>query len=163
MLMTLLSMVGGGLFRLLPELIALFKGKQDADHEYRMTELQLKIDEARASQQIDLAHAQAEIAANAADMAGMVEALKAQGTATGITWVDALSATVRPVLTYWWCLVLYTASKTMTVIVAWQAHTSLADMAPIVVTQFDEAVIGSIFAFWFVDRALRKQNQPPKA
>jgi len=159
-MLTLLSMLGGGLFRLLPELIALFKGRQDADHEYRMTQLQLEIDKARAGQQIDLAHAQAEIAANAADMAAMVEALKAQATPTGIAWVDALSASVRPVLTYWWCLVLYTIAKIIAIVVAFKAGVPLGAFAAILVTAFDEQVIGSIFAFWFVDRALRKRGRP---
>ena len=160
MILSLLSMLGGGLFRLLPEVIGFFKAKQDADHEYRMTQLQLQIDQARATQALDMAHAQAAIAADTAEMAGMIEALKAQGTPTGIKWVDAVSATVRPVLTYWWCLVLYTAAKIVAIVVAFQAHAALAAFAGILVTEFDTAVIGSIFAFWFVDRAIRKQGKP---
>jgi hypothetical protein len=31
----------------------------------------------------------------------------------------------------------------------------LAEFARIIVTEFDATVIGSIFGFWFVDRALR--------
>jgi len=114
--------------------------------------------QARAAQQIDLAHAQAAIAANAGEMQAWADAIKGQSTPTGVKWADALSATVRPVLTYWWCLLLYTACKGVTIWAAWQAHTPLAGLATILVTEFDTAVIGSVFSFWFVDRAIRKQT-----
>jgi len=155
-MLTLLSMLGGGLFRLIPFFVDFFKQKNDADHEYRMTELQLKIDQARATQQIDLAHAQAEIAANAGEMQAWADAIKGQATPSGVGWADALSASVRPVLTYWWCLGLYTAAKIIIIVVALQSNLPLAAFAAIIVTEFDTAIIGSVFSFWFVDRALRK-------
>jgi hypothetical protein len=155
-MLELLSMLGGGVFRLLPEVIGLFKAKGDRDHEFRMTTLQLQIDQARAQQQLDLTHAQAAIAADAAEMQTLAETIKAQAQPTGIGWIDALSSSVRPVLTYWWCLILYTAYKAITIATAAQGGATLGDIAPLLVTDFDRAVIGSIFAFWFVDRALRK-------
>jgi hypothetical protein len=157
-MLALLSMLGGGLFRLIPFVVDFFKQRQDAEHEYRMTQLQLQIDQARASQQIDIAHAQAEIASNAGEMAAWAEAIKGEATRTGIGWVDAISATVRPVLTYWWCLVLYTTAKGFLVWAAIKANAPPAAFAAILVTEFDTAVIGSIFSFWFVDRALRKMQ-----
>lgn len=159
MMLSLLSMLGGGIFRLLPEVMKLFTAKKDADHEYRMVKLQLEIDKARAEQQLDLTHAQAAIAADTAQMQAMVEALKAQATPSGVKWVDALSSSVRPVLTYWWCLVLYTTAKMIAVIVAFKAGTPLAAFAAILVTEFDTAVIGSIFSFWFVDRAIKRAGK----
>lgn len=152
----LLGLLFGGVFRLLPEVLGLFRQKRDADHELRMTELQLRIDEARAKHALDLAHAQAEIATAAGEMDAWAEAIRAQSTRSGVPWVDALSSSVRPVLTYWWCLVLYTAAKIITVIVAAQSGVPLGEFASIVVGEFDRMVIGSIFSFWFVDRSLRR-------
>lgn len=157
-MLTLLSMLGGGLLRLVPFLADLFKQRADQSHELAMTQLQLQIDQARATQAIDLAHAQASIATSAGEMAAWSEAIKGQSTITGVGWVDALSASVRPVLTYWWCLALYTAAKIIAILVAWRASTPLAAFAAILVTEFDTAIIGSIFSFWFVDRAIRKQT-----
>jgi hypothetical protein len=154
----LLGMLGGGVFRLIPFIVDLFKAKGDRDHEYRMTQLQLEIDKARAGKQIDLAHAQAEIAANTAEMSAMVEAIKAQAAPTGIKWVDALNSSVRPILTYWWCLGLYTVHKGILVYVALVTNQALTVIAPILMNDFDRGVVGSIFGFWFVDRALRKQK-----
>jgi hypothetical protein len=155
-MLELLGLLGGGVFRLVPFIVDFFKQKRDADHEYRMTQLQLEIDKARASQQIDLANAQAAIAANTAEMTAMVAALQAQSTPSGVPWIDGLSASVRPVLTYWWCLVLYTGHKAILVYMAFITSQPLLTIAPLLMTDFDKSVVGSIFGFWFVDRALRK-------
>lgn len=152
----LLSMVFGGALRLLPEVLKLFSAKRDQAHELEMTKLQLEIDRSRAGQQLDLVHAQGAVAADAAEMTAMVEALKAQSAPSGVGWIDGLSASVRPVLTYWWCLVLYTAYKAIAVLVALQGGATLAALAQLLVTEFDRMVISSIFSFWFVDRSLRR-------
>lgn len=155
-MISLLSILFGGLLRLAPEILTLFTAKADQAHELEMTRLQLEIDKARAEQQIDLVHAQGAIAADTAEMSAMIEALKGQSSPTGIKWIDALSSSVRPVLTYWWCLGLYTTYKAITVYVAWKNAVPLDGLAPLLVTEFDQAVIGSIFSFWFVDRSLRR-------
>lgn len=155
-MLDLIAMLGGGVFRLLPFLVDFFKAKKDADHEFRMTELQLKIDQARATQAIDLAHAQSDIATSIGEMQAWAEAIKGQSTPTGIGWVDAVSTTVRPFLTYYWCIGLYGTAKTIQVVVAFQEHVLLKDFVPILITPFDQQVIGAILAFWFVDRSLRR-------
>lgn len=155
-MLEILSLIIGGVLRLAPEALGLWKARKDADHEYRMTQLQLEVDKARAQQALDLAHAQAEIAANAGEMQAWADAIRGQAQPSGVGWVDAVSATVRPFLTYWWCLVLYTAAKAITVAVALQSNPRLADLVPILVTEFDRRVIGSMLAFWFVDRSLRR-------
>lgn len=159
MLFEILSLAGGAVTRLLPEVFGALKARRENDHEYRMTQLQLQIDQARATQAIDLAHAQASIAQAQADMAAMVEALRSANTPTGIPLVDAVNSTVRPFLTYWWCVVLYTAAKVIQIVVATQGHADLASFAGIVMTEFDRSCVGSIIGFWFVDRSLRKAGR----
>lgn len=154
----LLSMLGGGILRLLPELFSFLKGTKDQAHEYRMTQLQLEVDKARAAQQLDVIHATHDANIDQADLQALTEALAGQGKPSGIAWVDALSASVRPVLTYWWCLGLYTAYKVILIYTAFIHGTSLIEIAPVLLSEFDRSVVGSIFAFWFVDRALRKSK-----
>lgn len=154
----LLSLVFGGVSRLVPEVLKMITAGKEREHEYRMTQLQLEVDKARAEQQLDMVHAQAAIVANQTEVLTMAEALRAQAAPTGISWVDALSSSVRPVLTYWWCLVLYTVAKGFTIAVAIANGAGFADFAGLLVTEFDRMVIGSIFSFWFVDRALRKPS-----
>jgi hypothetical protein len=156
-MLELLSLIAGGVFRLLPEGLKLVSARRDADHEYRMTELQLRIDQARAAKTLDLVHAQGAAAADSAELRAWAEALRGQGAPTGLKWVDALSSTVRPVLTYWWCLVLYTVHKAVLVGVGLGERLGLAQLAPVVLTDFDRSVVASIIGFWFTDRALRRK------
>ena len=156
-MLELLSLVVGGVFRLLPEGLKILSARRDADHEYRMTELQLKIDQARAAQALDLVHAQGAAAADTAELQAWAEAVKGQSTGIGVRWVDALSATVRPVLTYWWCLVLYSTHKAVLIGVGLGERLGMAQLAPVLLTDFDRSVVASIIGFWFTDRALRRK------
>jgi len=122
-----------------------------------MTELQLRIEQARSVQALDLVHAQGAMAADTAELHAWAEAVKGEGTGIGVRWVDALSATVRPVLTYWWCLVLYSSHKAVLVGVGLSERLGMAQLAPVVLTDFDRSVVASIIGFWFTDRALRRR------
>ena len=155
-MLELLGLLGGALARLAPEAIRLWGAGADRAHELEMTRLQLEIDRARAASQLDLAHAQAAAASDAAELGAIAEALRGQGERTGLAWADALSATVRPVLTYWWCMGLYTAYKAVAVAVAVRSGAPLEAFAALLVTEFDRAAIGSMLGFWFLDRALRR-------
>lgn len=157
MLTTILSLLGGGLgglMRLAPEFMKIFTAKADRDHEYRMTNLQLEIDKARAGQAIDLVHAQGAVAEAAGEMQAYIEAIKGQSNMSGVAWVDAMNQSVRPVCTYWW-MVLFTAYKLATMIAAANAWTNLDDFVGKMWTSNDAGVLAMILGFWFVDRSLR--------
>jgi len=160
MLTTLLTLFGGGLgglLRFVPEILKLFTDQRDRDHEYRMTQLQLQIDKARADQAIDLVHAQGAMAAQAGELAAFAEAIKSQGQMTGVPWIDALNQSVRPVITYWW-MALFTVYKTATIVAACLAWTSLDDFIAKLWTVQDAGILAMILGFWFVDRSIRKQQ-----
>ncbi|MDX8385338.1 MAG: hypothetical protein R8M11_02345 [Gallionella sp.] len=160
MITTLLTIIGGGLggaLRFVPEIFKLFTDKSDRDHEFRMSELQLRIGESRGKNQLDLVKAQGEVAVNSAEMQAFTEAVKAQGKPSGVAWVDALSASVRPVITYWWML-LFTVYKGLTVYIAIAEFVSLNDFAAKLWTAQDAGVLAMILGFWFVDRSIRKNT-----
>lgn len=157
----LLSVVGGAVARLATEAIGIKKARDEADHELRMTKLQLDIDKARAEQQLDMVHAQAAAASDIAELQALMEASRSEGSrSSGVKWVDAMNQSVRPVMTYWWCLVIYSAAKALLAYSAADSGATLASMADVLVTDFDRAVIGSMISFWFVDRSLRKLGRP---
>lgn len=175
MLTTLISLFGGGalggLLRFVPEIFKIFTESKDRDHEYRMTQLQLQIDQARAAQQIDLVHAQGDVAQQAADTAALIEAIKAQATPSGVGWVDAMNASVRPIITYWWMLLLSFyklgtfAVASIEIYITLKAAKSLAEAVPVfgafldkVWTPQDAAILSMILGFWFVDRSMRKNS-----
>jgi hypothetical protein len=66
---------------------------------------------------------------------------------------------VRPVLTYWWVIGLYSGAKAIGLVVAFQAGATLEAFGVLLITEFDRTVIGSILAFWFVDRSIRKGSK----
>lgn len=152
----LLSLIVGSVTRLGPELLKLVTAKRDAEHEFRMTELQLRIDRARAAQALDLMQAQGAIVQEAQELQAIVQAARDQGKLTGIAWIDGLSSSVRPVLTYWWCMVLYTAAKIVLVIGAWPVEMSA--LAALLLSDFDRSIVASIIGFWFTDRVLRRSK-----
>ena len=174
MLTTLLTLFGGGLgglLRFVPEILKLFTDGRDRDHEYRMTTLQLQIDQARATQALDLVHAQGESAQLAGEMQAYIEAIKGQGQVTGNARIDALNASVRPVITYWWmslltlykCVLLIVA--TIELYAALKAAAAIAAFGPALTTYADRiwtpqdaGILSMILGFWFVDRSIRKMS-----
>ena len=160
MLASILSLLGGGiggLLRFVPEFMKFFSDKNDRDHEFRMSQLQLQIDQARSAQAIDLVHAQSQAAELSGQMQAYVEAIKGQSQLTGVKWVDAVNATVRPFITYWW-MILFTVYKVATISVAWSTTITLADFASKIWTDNDWGILSMILGFWFVDRAIRKSQ-----
>lgn len=154
----LFGLLAGGVFRLIPEVIKFFTTVKEQKHELAMTSLQLEIDKARSALRIDEVHAGANAAEQGAWASALQDAIKAQGQPSGVGWADALSAGVRPILTYWHCLVLYTAHKAALMYMAMQAGVSVAAGIANSFTDFDQMIVASIFSFWFVDRALRHMN-----
>jgi hypothetical protein len=175
MLTTLLSILGGlggAAMRLFPELFKLFTLKKDHDHEYRMTQLQLQIDQARAGQEIDKVYANQSLEAVRGEMAAYVEALRGQGKMTGVKWIDGLNQSVRPVVTYWWMSLLTLAKLITIVIAAVELYYTMKVMDTImgkiaIVGEFpakiwtpdDAGILSMILGFWFVDRAIKHMRR----
>lgn len=160
MLMTILTLLGGGLgglLRFVPEIFKVLGEQKDRDHEYRMTQLQLQIDKARATQALDLVHAQGDAATQAGELQAYIEAIKGQSAPIGVAWVDALNASVRPVITYWWML-LFTVYKACAIGLAAVQWTTLNNFMDRLWTAQDAGTLAMIIGFWFVDRSFRKNS-----
>jgi hypothetical protein len=156
-MLTLLGTLFGGLFRLAPELLKWLDRRDDRAHELAMFDKQLEADKFKFQAAQQLAQIEGENALNLADVQAMIAATNAQGQKTGIPFVDGLNALVRPILTFWWCIVLYTAAlgaEFYTLV--WVMHQSTAEAILNIWGQDEKAIVASIISFWFVDRALRK-------
>lgn len=158
MIMTLFATLGGGLFRLLPEVLKFLERKDDRKHELAMFDRQLEADRMKGQIALDQTRAQAEGALNLEDVRALIEAIKAQAVTTGIKWVDAISSLMRPVITFWWVIVMYTGALiAQYVALVQQGATHVA--AVITLWGADEkAIVGSIIGFWFADRSLRNKK-----
>lgn len=143
MILTLITTFLGFFTSLMPEVVSMFKGKQDNAHELAVLELQMKAAAQGHSAKLE------EIGANA-DIVETQEIYKTY--TTGITWVDALNGSVRPVISYGFFL-LYSFMK---VIQLKYVDTSLPWTIEALWTQNDWAVFGAIVGFYFGQRGLNK-------
>lgn len=160
MLLSLLTPLLGGALgaatRLLPEVLKFFDRKADRQHEAVMYDKQLVGDRQRAELNIRAIEAQDAATIGAKELDALIAASSAQAAPTGIAWVDAMTASVRPVLTYWHCVVLWTAAKIATAVLLAQAHQPLGALIAALWGPGEEAVAASMISYWFVDRSLRK-------
>ena len=149
----------GGVFRLVPEFLKAYDRKNERQHELSMFDRQCKLEEQRGTQKL------AEIGANreAAIDTGVVESFKAaidQQTemvkAAG-GWVASLSASVRPVMTYY-ILALYGAVKTAVIVSYAQSGMTLVEILPMVWGVDDMALLSGVVNYWILDRTLAKRG-----
>lgn len=157
MIMTLLSLFGGGLMRALPEFIGLWNKKIDNAHELAMLDKQFQLETTRAASHMAEIQYQGDVDQALALLDAQKTALQGQMQKIGIAWVDALNFAVRPLTTYYF-LAMYGAVKVATIIVALKA----ADTWTAIIqcwTPDDAAVLSGILAFWFVGRVFDKKQK----
>src|SRR6185369_8116587 len=99
----------GGVFRFAPEVLKFMDRKGDRAHELAMFDKQLQADAQKAQEQLSVIAAQHAADADNKDLDALIAAVGAQGGKTGVDWVAALNTLVRPVLTLYWCVFLYSA------------------------------------------------------
>jgi len=157
-LSTILSVVtgglGGGLLRLAPELIGLFKRKMDYKQEMRLRELDAEIAAKHGAQRLQEIVEGGAVKLELAQADAYREALKAQSIKSGIPWLDGINISVRPVITYgyfFWFVVSHVAAMWVTEEVysrMWGPEESL--------------VLSGILSFWFVNRVIHhsRTNAP---
>lgn len=164
----ILSFIFGGLFRLAPKLMEMREKALDRQHEREMLTLQMQADEKRAQLAMQAEEQRADTQRQIAELQAMIAALQTQGVQSQKTgnWLidflnglaDAMSKSVRPVLTYWYCVAAYGLYKAATLYLILQSGASWANAASLLWTPNDHAVMFSIIGFWFVDRAIRKRE-----
>lgn len=157
MILSLLSLLGGGLMRLLPEIFAMLKQRGDNQHELALLDKQIALEQTRSAMRQDEIRTQGEADLNLAEMSALTEALKGQMQLTHVGWVDALNFAVRPVATGY-LLALYGLAKLAMYQVAlahgvggWEAILKVYDSE-------DRAILSGILGFWFLNRTISKAN-----
>lgn len=148
---TLLSALGGGVLRLAPELLKVLDAKNERAHELAMVKATVDADKARAG--AALAQEQERHAAtfDAGAMQTLVEAIKAQAQPSGVKWIDGLSSTVRPTITFSF-FGLYAIGRLATMVLCWKTGVPALDVLSHVWTGEDQMVLAGILNFWFVGR-----------
>jgi hypothetical protein len=157
MIVEALSTLGGGLLggimRFAPEVLKFFSSKRDQAHELAMLDREMQFATLRGEQEMRRVDA----AMSIAELAAMGEALKEQGeTARSAGWfVAALSALVRPIVTYWF-VILFSTVKIVGMSMAIEAGSDWREVVLQSWTVEDMSMFSMIISFWFVSRSISK-------
>ncbi|AGH83380.1 hypothetical protein ACQCQ6_24840 [Ralstonia pseudosolanacearum] len=158
MIETLLGGLLGGTFRLAPELLKWLDRKGERGHELAMQDKALEFEKLRGAQRMAEIGASADAAWNTGAIEALRDSITAQGRTSGVPWADALSISVRPVITYSF-MALYCTAKAavftgaITAGAGWIASTLHAW------TEADQALWAGVLNFWFLGRTLDKMNR----
>ena len=155
MIETLLGGLLGGAFRLAPELLKWIDRKGERGHELAMQDKALEFEKLRGAQKMAEIAASADTAWNTGALEALKESIMAQGRPSGVRWADALSTTVRPVITYWF-MGLFCAVKTATFAASIHGGADGASALQMAWTEADQALWAGVLNFWFVGRVFDK-------
>ena len=155
----ILGSVFGGLFRLAPEVLKFFDKKNERQHELNMFTRQCELETLRGQQKLAEIGAQREAAIDVGVMDAFQSAIEQQATMVKAAggWAASLSASVRPVVTYW---VLFVWSF-IHVWFAWNAWITGAppvEVFKIMMSPDFSALLAGTINFWFLDRTLAKRG-----
>lgn len=154
MITALLSFLGGNVFRMIfGEVIAYLNKKQEHAQEIDRLKLQNALDAAQHARNLEAIKTQAELGvktiqvqAEAAigeiEAQGWLEAVKATATKTGLVWVDAWNAVIRPAVATW-------AVAMMT----------LHEFGAIAMSENTIALSGAALGIYLADRSLFKRGK----
>jgi hypothetical protein len=155
MIETLLGGLLGGAFRLAPEILKWMDRNGERSHELAMQDKALEFEKLRGAQRMGEIGAAADAAWNSGAIEALKEAVAGQGRPSGVKWVDGLSSSVRPVLTYWFML-LYCAAKTAAFVAAVTAGAGWGAAILNAWTEADQALWAGVLNFWFIGRVFER-------
>ena len=146
----------GGLFRLAPEVLKFFDKQNDRKHELAMMDKQLDYEKLKAEFKVEEKYADFSVH----QLDAMQEAFKEQAaTATSsYKWVSALSALVRPMVTYV-LFGLYVCFKITMMYYAVQTGIPWSAVMQQAWNQDDFAMLNAILMFWFVGRTIQQYRK----
>lgn len=154
----IISILGGALTRLGAWGTSYFTAKQENAHELALLDKQVELEKLRGSQKLEELHVQSAIQTEGYWGQALNSAIASSNTPTGNRFIDCINALVRPVLTAYYCIVVYSVYKGFIIAAAVIDGLPAKELASVIATDFDLAVIGSITSYWFVDRTLRKYH-----
>jgi hypothetical protein len=146
MIETLLGGLLGGAFRLAPEVLRLLDRAAERRHAQRMQEF------ARATARgLDGSEACPTPYPPSTPQPCPHDSALPEPAHSDVPWVDALSSSVRPVITYWF-MALYCAAKTAAFVAAIEGGADWGVAILHAWTEADQALWAGVLNFWFLGR-----------
>ncbi|CAB4195816.1 hypothetical protein UFOVP1299_36 [uncultured Caudovirales phage] len=146
---TLLGSLLGFVSSVVPSILKLFTDKADKAHELAIMDKQLEMQRAGAVQRLEEINVQADIAES--------QALYKSVVPSGVPWVDALSGTVRPVITYAF-FALFMGVKGYGLLAIMDNGVDVGTALMLIWDVETAALFAAIMSFWFGGRALHKMR-----
>jgi hypothetical protein len=155
----ILGSVFGGLFRLAPEVLKFFDKKNEREHELAMFKNQCELEQMRGQMKLAEIGAQREAAIDVGVMDAFQSAIEQQATMAKAAggWVAGLSASVRPVVTYW-VLFVWSFIHVWFAWNAWLAGAPAAEVFKTMMTPDFSALLSGTINYWFLDRTLKQRG-----
>ena len=147
-MLTLLGALLGFFSSSFPEVLKFFNQKRDRAHELAVMDKQIELSKSGQTSRLEEVRLQAESAEQVA--------LYQHAQHSNIKWVDALAASVRPIITYaffglygvikvsQWLILTKTLPSAQSFVFLWSPE--------------DEALFAAVMSFWFGHRALIKRR-----
>ena len=150
-MLTLLGSLLGFISSTFPDLLKFWQDKQDRKHELQILDRQME--------QMRLGHTQRldEIAINA-DVSQSLALYKHDSQPSGVTWVDGLRASVRPMITYGFFILFAWVKLSAVVLLMNQGGLSINEALVQIWDGETQALFAGILSFWFGSRSLAKRR-----
>jgi hypothetical protein len=150
----------GGLFRLAPEVLKFFDKANERKHELAMFQRQCELEAQRGAQKLQEIGARHDMAVDTGVLDAFKSAIDQQSDmvkAAGKGWVASLSASVRPVVTYW-VLFLWSFIHAWFAFTAYSAGATPKEVFVTMMTADFAALVAGTINYWFMDRTLAKRG-----
>ena len=155
----LLGSIFGGLFRLAPEVLKWLDKKNERSHGLLMFSRQCDLEAQRGSQKLAEIGAQRDAAIDVGAMAAFQAAITQQSEMVKAAgrWAASLSASVRPVITYW-IILIWSFIHVWFACNAWITGATAVVVFKTMMTTDMSALVSGTINYWFMDRTLAKRG-----
>lgn len=151
-MLTLLGSLLGFVSSLVPELLVLWRDKQDRKHELAILNRQLI--------HMRLGHQQRlEAIGIEADTQEQIALLAHDQRLAGYHWINALRGSVRPLITYAFFGLFALVKISLLVQLLQQPEAAWSRVLPILWDSETQALFAAVMSFWFGSRSLNKARQ----
>jgi hypothetical protein len=155
----LLGSIFGGIFRMAPEVLKWLDKKDERQHELALFSRQCELEQMRGQQKLAEIGAQREAAIDVGVMDAFNNAITQQAEMVKAAggWVASLSASVRPMVTYW-VLFVWSFIHVWFAYNAWLLGAPAVEVFKTMMTPDFSALLSGTINYWFLDRTLSKRG-----
>ena len=155
----ILGSIFGGIFRMAPEVLKWLDKKNERSHELLMFSRQCDLEQLRGQQKLAEIGAQREAAVDVGVMDAFNNAItqQAEMVKSAGGWVASLSASVRPLVTYW-VLFVWSFIHVWFAWNSWLAGAPAVEVFKTMMTPDFSALLSGTINYWFLDRTLAKRG-----